>query len=611
MILIKGAEVMADIASSLWSIESTTKSTLSNTKKIQGEVAALTAATAAIYQETKNIKDETNDINQRLNEIEEKTEEIQEMVCELFEQSRRQHLMQMAQTEIVKVRQEREKLYGNYETVRKTTEGILLATDVGIVRQNTIVTSAEELRLSTPRYWLSSCLLALSAWINNDKTTAESAIREALKLDDEKTSLFFALVCRRASRSNACNEWMIRYLRGQDPENLDMRCVFVLDAYANGLLGIAGSNSVFSYMNEWVTVLAQKSDFEQKQIQNWSNVVRSVMKKPDVNFDFIEKYCVNKEVYNTKLLTSHLHGNLFNYLDSIMSVTVDTGLIKEKLDQILKELITLFDDDERVKVYEEKEMEYIIKFKGDEDKARAAIQLDKSQFEETKDFTKILSEAAMGTQDMFNSPSTRKLSVAFCKDWIKNAYNDILAKARMSFSIPLRFVLDDWFAFETTDGRNQHNIVSGLNDELTEKKKQEIHQLEENIEARMSKSRVTAVITGVALLITLILAFSGSVFFGIVSAVLACVCGYNIYQLKSALNNEKAAALSTIEARYKDKQNSIEGDIKRICAEAVRMSKLVEEKSKDEFITRRLLDELSPELYIAKYEDDKKHSVMV
>ena len=142
-------------------------------------------------------------------------------------------------------------------------------------------------------------------------------------------------------------------------------------------------------------------------------------------------------------------------------------------------------------------------------------------------------------------------------------------------------------------------------------KKQEVHQLEENIEARMSKSRVTAVITGVVLLITLILAFSGSVFFGIVSAVLACVCGYNIYQLKSALNNEKAAALSTIEARYKDKQNSIEGDIKRICAEAVRMSKLVEEKSKDEFITRRLLDELSPELYIAKYEDDKKHSVMV
>ncbi|MGN1101765.1 MAG: hypothetical protein ACI4RG_06200, partial [Huintestinicola sp.] len=467
---------MADLSTTLWSIESTAKSTLSNTNRIQGEITALTAATAAIHQETRQLTSTTDSISKRLEDVEEwlkevedTTEDIQRMVYELYDQSRRQHLMQMAQTEIVKVRQEREKLYGNYDKVRKTTEGILLATDVGIVRQNTIVTSAEELRLSTPRYWLSSCLVALSAWINDDKQTGDNAIKEALKLDDEKTSLFFALVCRRASRANACNQWMVRYLRGQDPENLDMRCVFVLDAYANGLFGTAGNNSVFTYMNEWVDILSQKSDFEQKQIENWTNVVNSVMQMPDVRFSSIEEYCVNKDVYKTKLLTSHLHGNLFNYLDDIMSVTVDTALLKDKLDEILKELVTLFDDDERVKVCEEMEMEYIIKFQGDEDKAKAAIQLDKSMFEDKRDFTKILSEAAMGTQDMFNSPSTRKLSVAFCKEWIRNAYNDILAKARMTLSMPLRFKVDDWFVFETSDGKNQTEIVSGLKDALNEK----------------------------------------------------------------------------------------------------------------------------------------------
>lgn len=602
---------MADASSMLWTIDSTTKSTLSNTKKIQGEIAALTAATAAIHQETHKLNSKTDEISERLEEVEEKANEIQEMLFELYDQSRRQHLMQMAQTEIVKVRQEREKLYGNYDKVRKTTEGILLATDVGIVRQNTIVTSAEELRLSTPRYWLSSCLLALSAWINDDKKTCDSAIREALKLDDEKTSLFFALVCRRASRVNACNEWMVRYLRGQDPENLDMRCVFVLDAYANGLFGSAGNNSVFTYMNEWVDILSQKGDFEQQQIENWTNVVKSVMKKPDVSFDFIERYCVNKDVYNTKLLTSYLHGNLFNYLDEIMSVTVDTGLLKEKLDEILKELVTLFDDDERAKVYEEKEMEYIIKFQGDEDKAKAAVQLERSQFEDTKDFTKILSEAAMGTQDMFNSPSTRKLSVAFCKEWIRNAYNDILAKARLTFSAPLKFNLDDWFYFETSDGRNQSDIISGLKDEIQIKCGKEKQNIIANIEERKRVSKLTAIVTGIIAVIITVVGLTVSPGFLIGAVILGTVCGYNIYQFKSALDREQTAAISSAEARYRDKQNNMEGDIKRICAEAVKMSTLVKEKSKDELITRRLLDELSPELYITKYEDEKIRNVMV
>lgn len=609
---------MADISTTLWSIESTAKSTLSNTNKIQGEIAALTAATAAIHQETKELafnsekmKKRLEDVELLLAEVSGRTDDIQRMVYELYDQARRQHLMQMAQTEIVKVRQEREKLYGNYDKVRKTTEGILLATDVGIVRQNTIVTSAEELRLSTPRYWLSSCLVALSAWINNDKQTGDNAIREALKLDDEKTSLFFALVCRRALRGNACNEWMVRYLRGQDPENLDMRCVFVLDAYANGLFGSAGNNSVFTYMNEWVDILSQKSDFEQQQIANWTNVVKSVMQMPDVRFASIEEYCVNIDVYKTKLLTSHLHGNLFNYLDDIMSVAVDTALLKDKLDEILKELVTLFDDDERAKVYEEKELEYIIKFQGDEDKAKSAVQLDRRKFEDTKDFTKILSEAAMGTQDMFNSPSTRKLSVAFCKEWIKNAYNDILAKARMTLAMPLKFNIDNWFYFETSDGRNQAEIVSGLKDALNEKCNKEKQDIAANFADRISTSKITAVVTGIGAVIAAIFAFSGSVFAGILAVVLAGVCGYNIYRFRSAIYKEQAAAVSSVEARYRETQNSMEGDIKRICAEAVKMAKLVEEKSKDELVTRRLLDELSPELYITKYEDDKVRNVMV
>ena len=48
-----------------------------------------------------------------------------------------------------------------------------------------------------PRYWLAPCLIALSAWINDNKELADKALKEALKRNEEKTTLFFALVSRR------------------------------------------------------------------------------------------------------------------------------------------------------------------------------------------------------------------------------------------------------------------------------------------------------------------------------------------------------------------------------------------------------------------------------
>ena len=48
--------------------------------------------------------------------------------------------------------------------------------------------------ISTPDYWLAPVLVALAAWINNNRDLAERAIREAVKRDNEHTSLAMALI---------------------------------------------------------------------------------------------------------------------------------------------------------------------------------------------------------------------------------------------------------------------------------------------------------------------------------------------------------------------------------------------------------------------------------
>jgi hypothetical protein len=78
-----------------------------------------------------------------------------------------------------------------------------------------------KLMLSAPGYWLAPCLVALAAWINDESELADRAVREAIKRNDEKTSLLFALICRRADRKSASLKWTQRYLANQDEENLD------------------------------------------------------------------------------------------------------------------------------------------------------------------------------------------------------------------------------------------------------------------------------------------------------------------------------------------------------------------------------------------------------
>lgn len=58
--------------------------------------------------------------------------------------------------------------------------------------------------ISTPGYWLAPCLVALAAWINDQPELAEKAIKEGIKRNDEKTSLFFALSVAVRNRKEAC-----------------------------------------------------------------------------------------------------------------------------------------------------------------------------------------------------------------------------------------------------------------------------------------------------------------------------------------------------------------------------------------------------------------------
>lgn len=172
-----------------------------------------------------------------------------------------------AQQRLIQIRQEIEKKYGHYDIVRRTTTGILQADDLGIVKKDTITNATEELIISTPGYWLAPALVALAAWINDQPELADRALKEAIKRNDEKTSLFFALICRRADRKQASLKWTQRYLANQDEQNLDRKTVIILDAFASGLLGADSEGVVSRQMGDWLEHLSDEPGFIERQTE--------------------------------------------------------------------------------------------------------------------------------------------------------------------------------------------------------------------------------------------------------------------------------------------------------------------------------------------------------
>ena len=99
-------------------------------------------------------------------------EELTEDFHAFVESHRLASRAQLAETRLVKLRQELEQKYGHYAVIRRTTKGILQANDLALVRQETIRAASEELMLRAPEYWLAPALVALSAWISDHEDIA-------------------------------------------------------------------------------------------------------------------------------------------------------------------------------------------------------------------------------------------------------------------------------------------------------------------------------------------------------------------------------------------------------------------------------------------------------
>ena len=557
----------------------------------QADLRTIEHNLGAIHNDLQTLDSNVGAVNSNIKVVYDEIGSLAKEFHDFVSVQQRANRLNQAETRLVKIRQELEKKYGHYDIVRRTTTGILQADDIGIVKKDTISNATEELMISTPGYWLAPCLVALAAWINDQPELAEKAIKEGIKRNDEKTSLFFALICRRADRKEACLKWTQRYLANQDEENLDRKTIIVLDAFASGLFGADTEGVISRQMNEWLQHLEEKPGFTEKQTQQWSEAINLKRKPIDTSsYTYLRKYSKTWPVLEDILEGAHLHAEMLEYLIGIFEQKVSTATVREQLDDILDSLVTDFDDEELPLRKEEKFEQFIVDFRGDESRARQNMNVEQTAFETHKDFTQLLTDAAMKPETAHSSVSTQKFAFALSRDWVMNAYNDVVAQNRMKIPNEIEINVDT-FNDTTVDGQNENELLERFSTLVSSERDAELAT------CVMSSFEQFCLYGGIAVgVIGLVMLLFGNKFLGLIAVIAGVGMVLNHFTKKKDIENKR----QNIAERYEKKRSSGSEISRATLAEVGEFRSAFADKDSEREQDIDSLEQLSPDQYVRK-----------
>lgn len=542
------------------------------------------------------VHDNIGVVNQNVNAVHSNVKVVYDEVGQLAQDFKayvmRQEMvnrLQVAETRLIKIRQELETKFGHYAVIRRTTTGILQANDLAIVKKETIQNATEELMISTPRYWLAPALVALAAWINDQRDLADRALAEAIKLDDQKTSLLFALICRRANRKDACLKWVQRYLAGQDPETLDRKAVIILDAFACGLFGNDSEGLISHQMQSWLDHLEEKPGFVEQQKTQWSEAIKLKRKPMDASgYTYLPKYSHTWPDLQDIMEGAELYATIFDYYTAIFETPDSSAAVKDQLDDIMTSLVSDFDEEETPLRMEEKFEQLVVDFGGDEARAKANMQVEKTAFEEQKDFTQLLTDAAMKPESSHSSPSTQKLAIALSKDWIETAFNDVVATNDKKIPNEIEINIDS-FNDKTRDGENEAELCECFNT-----------LIDSELEQALAPCVLSAFDTylrygGFAIAaLGIVMLFAGSIPLGLI-AIIAGIALILNYQSK--LKNLERTR-ENIQNQFAEKRTNGLQILRATLAEVVDFRAEFAKKNADAQKVRDFIDALTPDQYV-------------
>jgi hypothetical protein len=483
-----------------------------NITRLENKIAAVEAAAKRIERDLERTDHKLDSVVETITEVSEELAQLKESFEIFVSENRKATALQKAATELVRVRQELEQNYGSYKVVRETMLGVLQATDLALVKKTTIAQVTEELMLSTPDYWLAPCLVAVSAWIGNDRDLAERAIAEAIKRDEEKTALTMALICRRNNRTDTCYEWLSIYFAHQSATNFTESNFTYLSAYINGVFGPDDKHMCDDYVAKWLKEIQDNGDdLEAKQTELWKEYCSEFTVDLEGQFPQMAN-CVHEysdiAAYVSRInAVEGIRGNF----SKIKQIEVDQQKLKKDIDQTLVSLISRYDVREEPLRKEERYLKAVRYFDGDTAAAKASIlEADRKRTEETIDLLSQMTNVIVKKEG--SKPSERKTAMSFLGSYIRSGFSQYITEKKASFPTQISLEVNGWTG-TTTDGSNVAALQADYAQHMETQRQQKLNAVKEK---RPKQLKIAAIGLGVV----------GIVFLFIVSLIgVLCIAG--------------------------------------------------------------------------------------
>lgn len=338
-----------------------------------------------------------------------------------------------------------DKEFGHHENVRRQATGILQALDAGIVTRSTIYQVTEGMMLGSPRYWLAPALVALAAWIRDDRVLAERALAEAVRREPGKTALFFTLVLRRNGRTEATSRWLWQYIAGQDPAALPHEFVVVVDAVATGAFGPEARPVVVDHLTEWYARVRTDQPLVEAQVKRWVKFIDGKRRDERLAFPILADISPTwprlRRTYAAATVFDQANAYFHGIFDGPLPVGDD---LRRKVDDILTSLVTNFDDEERPMRAKLAGLNAIIEHGGDKEAAAHAAADADSLAEDRVDLMTLLTDAVFYPDRSGASLATRRLAIALTAEWIGEAVGRLEAANAADVPDAVELAIDDW-----------------------------------------------------------------------------------------------------------------------------------------------------------------------
>lgn len=423
------------------------------------DLSIINSALRSIQSDMSGVNSELGTLNFKQDQLETELEKLAFSFADFVEADLKHKSLQLAETRQGNLKQDLQIRFGYYAEVRRMATGILQGVDSGVVGDDTLKFTTEEVMIKAPGYWLAPALVAIAAWIRNDRSTNEKALNEALKRDDYKTTLFFMLIMRRLGRNEAALKWLERYFMHQNPHHLDREFIIILEAVTTGVFPPSARQLMITNVKNWLDQLTQGDTFLNEQKMQWIRFFGAMGPLSNGKFPLLEKYSSNWNLLEQSLRAARTHHILDLHFKSIIAASADfSKSTKVQLDEILSLLVTNFDDEELPLQEQVRFNQLVIQMDGDKKAAQAIIDTERHIFNEQVDFLQLLTNASFNPELSGVTKVTQALAISISQPWLVEAYNIFTAQSRNN--IPQTIELDiDNFKATTHNGSDENELI--------------------------------------------------------------------------------------------------------------------------------------------------------